>query len=448
MHMDAVAARRTVAGAPVVHGVHLLMWLLDCIAREQPSTQPISSLKATFSKMVYVDERVEALIVQSTDQALRAQVLVGGVEALALAAVYGAWPAETAIPVLMTDRTGTRTDVPLDPPLAEVSGVSGHVPWLGDDAAMAKSFPDAARWVGAQRLTAFGCMTYLVGMVVPGLHSIFGALTLEATSQAAPGLEFAVKSLDLRFRRLQIEIVGGGWAGTLKAFHRLPPVTQPSMGEVTTQVARDEFRGAEALIIGGSRGLGEITAKLIAAGGGSVTITYATGRADAEALARHIADHGGSCGLLPYDVRANAKSQLAALERAPTHVYYFATPTISRRRSKLFANARFREFNAFYVEGFADLVEAAVALWPMGLTIFYPSTIFVDDRPADLVEYAMSKAAGEVLCAEFNARGGGVRVVPRRLGRLATDQTASLIEAEAAATLAVMLPIVRELHRV
>src|SRR5271163_3454397 len=31
MHMDPIAARRTPAGAPVVHGIHTLLWLLDNI---------------------------------------------------------------------------------------------------------------------------------------------------------------------------------------------------------------------------------------------------------------------------------------------------------------------------------------------------------------------------------------------------------------------------------
>jgi acyl dehydratase len=31
MHMDAVAARRTQAGKPVVHGVHTLLWALNLV---------------------------------------------------------------------------------------------------------------------------------------------------------------------------------------------------------------------------------------------------------------------------------------------------------------------------------------------------------------------------------------------------------------------------------
>ncbi len=53
------------------------------------------------------------------------------------------------------------------------------------------------------------------------------------------------------------------------------------MNEVGPHVSANEFTGAAALVVGGSRGLGELTAKLLAAGGGRVTITYAYGEGDA-----------------------------------------------------------------------------------------------------------------------------------------------------------------------
>ena len=53
-------------------------------------------------------------------------------------------------------------------------------------------------------------------------------------------------------------------------------------------VGPTEFAGSTALIVGGSRGLGALTAKILAAGGGKVIITYATGRADAEDLTEEI----------------------------------------------------------------------------------------------------------------------------------------------------------------
>ena len=35
IHLDAIQARRTQAGQPVVHGMHAVLWALDVIARNQ-----------------------------------------------------------------------------------------------------------------------------------------------------------------------------------------------------------------------------------------------------------------------------------------------------------------------------------------------------------------------------------------------------------------------------
>jgi hypothetical protein len=80
--------------------------------------------------------------------------------------------------------------------------------------------------------------------------------------------------------------------------------------------------------------------------------------------------------------------------------------------------------------------------------VFYPSTVYVEDRPADMTEYAMSKAAGEILCADIQKHLRGVRVFAHRLPRSATDQTVSLVPIKTADPVTVMLPLVREMHRV
>jgi acyl dehydratase len=64
MHLDAVLARRTQAGAPVVHGVHLLLWGLEVLARTDPALPPMRVLKAQFKHFVAVDERVAVTATQ------------------------------------------------------------------------------------------------------------------------------------------------------------------------------------------------------------------------------------------------------------------------------------------------------------------------------------------------------------------------------------------------
>lgn len=451
MHMDPIAARRTQAGAPVVHGIHTLLWLLNSIGSKHPEITNIATLKVRFSTMVHLGDQVEAEITQLTATTLRARATVEGVEAVSVVAGLGTLAPASPLPIDRSGRPIAHREIPADLALGDLQARSGGVAFATQPVEMAMAFPGAAHMLAAHRVAALGCSTYLVGMVVPGLHSIFSGLELMFTDDTAIAgeLQFAVTAIDARFRRVKIAINGPGLSGHLDTFSRVPPVAQLAVAEVAGHVARDEFRGSTALVVGGSRGLGELTAKLIAAGGGRVTISYASGQADADRVAAEISDWGGNCDVIAYDVRQEADRQLAALKQTPTQFYYFATPPIAKRRAVLFASEQLQEFNEFYVNGFLRLVEAAVRRAPDGISAFYPSSVYVQERPRNMTEYAMSKAAGEILCAEIARSLGNVRVLVERLPRLPTDQTASLIPVADAGVspVSVMLPIVRKMQR-
>jgi hypothetical protein len=78
--------------------------------------------------------------------------------------------------------------------------------------------------------------------------------------------------------------------------------------------------------------------------------------------------------------------------------------------------------------------------------MFYPSSVAVETRPKGMTEYAMAKAAGEVLLADLNAASPSVRVVSSRLPRMGSDQTNSIAASgEESDSVAVMLPIIRSM---
>ena len=448
MHMDPMAARRTQAGVPIVHGIHTLLWLLDAIAAEYPELAGIKSLNVRFSKMIYLGDRVDAHITRHTGEKIRARAYVDDVEVVRISATLGtASPAAKSSIDALAESIPHQTS-PLDLAWKDLGARSGRVSFGARAIALERAFPNVSRLLGARRVAALGCTSYLVGMIVPGLHSIYGGLALDLTADNDPAdeLAFAVTSVDERFRGVQLAIVGGGLWGSLDTFSRVPPIVQPSIDALAPLVSRDEFKEVVALIVGGSRGLGEITAKLIAAGGGRVIATYVTGKLEAECLAGQINSWGGRCDILAYDARKDAVRQLQGLGQPPTQLYYFATPPIFRRPSNTLIRARLDEFNEFYVYGFLRTVEAGLRLRPSGIAVFYPSSVAVQDRPAGMTEYAMSKAAGEVLCADIAKYRPGVNMIAQRLPRVITDQTASLFELETADGPDVMLPIIRRMR--
>jgi hypothetical protein len=148
-----------------------------------------------------------------------------------------------------------------------------------------------------------------------------------------------------------------------------------------------------------------------------------------------------------YDIWRSAEQQSCELPETPTHIYYFATPNIARRLAGFCSRERLGEFHQYYVHGFLELLDAAQALGWGAVSVFYPSTTFVRRRPPGMIEYAMAKAAGELLCAEINRFRPGIRVITRRLPRVLTDQTVSLIERKSENAVEVMLPIVRMMQQ-
>lgn len=174
-------------------------------------------------------------------------------------------------------------------------------------------------------------------------------------------------------------------------------------------------------------------------------ITWHAGRTDADRVGKEIRSAGGVCELLKYDVRDAAEPQLATLPVPPTHAYFYASPVIYRPQSEVFSANRLKDFLAVYVDGFWQLSQALRAQNPR-VRFFYPSSVFVEDRPHGMSEYAMAKAAGEVLCAELNASQAPMHVEVARLPRLPTDQTASITASETADPVATLLPILRKVQ--
>jgi NAD(P)-dependent dehydrogenase (short-subunit alcohol dehydrogenase family) len=213
-------------------------------------------------------------------------------------------------------------------------------------------------------------------------------------------------------------------------------------------VSPSEFAGSTALIIGGSRGLGALTAKILAAGGGKVIVTYATGRADAEALTEEITSQTAQdvCHPFYYNAHEEAATQLKRLSADVTHLYYFATGNIAGQREGPFVLRLFDEFIQMYVKGFYDCCSYFGEHGLGSLTAFYPSSVFVENNPSDMTEYSMAKMAGEMLCANMNRAGGRVHIIVSRLPRLLTDQTATVLPVAAADPLKIMLPVVRNVQ--
>ena len=441
MHLDAAFARRTQVGAPVVHGIHHLCWAANEVLRAHPFA--VANIRARFPQPLYLDEAAAVHIQSHSDSVIAFEIVAEGTVVGQVKLAGAARKPRTALP--RPSQPVTPLTTPSDVAFEQIAGLTGAVAIPDGD--LRAAFPALVDAAGLPALAALLGTSQVVGMACPGLHSLFSGIELDVDRTATQGgpLAFAVRKADPRFRSLQMDVAGPGVSGRLEAFARLAPPSQPAMAEVGSRITGQPFAGQRALIVGGSRGLGEVTAKIVAAGGGDCVITYRDSIADAERVAAEIAAAGGRCATLHYDVRAPARAQLASLG-AVDSCYYFATPKIFRRKSAVFEDARLQEFLAFYVAGFSDLCAALTTSDDRKIAVFYPSTVAIDQPLAGTAEYAMAKIAGETLADHLTRFTPNIRVLSRRLPRILTDQTATVGVASAHNALDVLLPVVREVQ--
>ena len=437
MHIDAIIARRLMFGGLVVHALNTVTWSLDCLAKVVPSFGSLIQIRATFPAALLVGDTAH-LTWNVVNEMAEATVTVGDQTAAYLEIQFG--PETGGESVL--DR-----EIPIQPCLEvepeKMPMASGSVDLEFSSTLANQVLPHLSRRLPNTQLAALLATTRIVGMRCPGLHSVYSRLnlTFEEGSEARK-LDYGVTAWDPRSGLTTLGLTAHGIAGNIGCFYRPTPVEQPSISEALAAVEPEQFSEHSALVVGGSRGLGALTAKLISAGGGDVMVAYATGRLDAERLADEVRTSSakGTVSTCQLDVLKEIDS-LPSLTMPYTHIYYFATPRIRGGRSKEFDRTLFREYITYYVEGASRLLDTALPLATRDACFIWPSTIFVEERPEQFREYVAAKIVGEVWCSEMERALPELNFVRPRLPRLKTDQTGSLQPVQTEDNLSVILAL-------
>ena len=441
LHLDANFARRTQMGAPVVHGIHTLLWAMESVLRT--TRLDVQNVRVRFHQPLFLDEVAEVVIVGQTQTSIDLEVTAAGtvIAAIKLSARPGK---VSGLP--RGDTPPQELPHPRDLPFEQMSDQRGVVATPASEDEIRKLFPALANAIGPATVSGLMATSQVVGMACPGLHSLFAGLDVTRDADGWGSLGYAVAKTDARFRSLQIDVAGSGLSGRLEAFARPQPPIQPDMKAVAARVAAGAFAGQRALVVGGSRGLGEVVAKIIAAGGGHPIITWREGKADAEAVAAQIRQAGAICDVLQYDALKPAAEQLAGIGGIDS-CFYFATASIFQRKSALFEPEKHYAFLRYYVDGFSDLCRALPVRAGRKVAVFYPSTTALDAATKGMAEYATAKAAGETRVQELNVSLPNVVTISRRLPRIVTDQTATVGVASAQDALEILLPVVHEVQQ-
>src|SRR5580698_6740186 len=160
MHLDANFARRTQAGAPLVHGIHNLLWTMDTVLRSLAFD--VRNVKARFLQPLFLDEIARIEIRSRTPTALNIEVVAGGtvVAAIKLSSEPGKLFGSSARQI---ERAPQAIATPFDAPFEQMASQAGAVAAGGDDE-IRKLFPALSDGIGTAAVHALLAASQIVGM--------------------------------------------------------------------------------------------------------------------------------------------------------------------------------------------------------------------------------------------------------------------------------------------
>lgn len=395
IHIDPVAARRSTYGQ-IVHGIHTVVWALDAHLAEPESVPPVR-IKVAFLKPINLSEEVH--VVRIEEGGVTVLLIQSGTRTFASIRLYptasGVGPGGQAACAMPPAEPAK---VPEENIFADLRGAEGVIEAWGATQLLRDGFPNLVGAIGPQRTAALFALSRLVGMICPGLNSVFAGFEIVFSGSDRASISYKVTRHSIPNAPVRVAYAGSGVEGTLDAFVRPAPARQPGMDEIRAEVRSDEFAGQVALVVGGSRGLGETLAKIVAAGGGRPIVTYKAGELDARRVEEEIRSAGGVCRTLRLDVLnfGPVLAELVAEESPPTHLYYFASPVIQANKGPGLDRRLLDSFLGYYVEAFEAICRALAR--GRGARVFYPSTVYLEEAASGFAEYVTAKGAGEALC--------------------------------------------------
>ena len=415
MHIDEITSRRFLYGKPVVHGINLVLNALEVWTSLNKNHFSISYIETEFLSPVFLDKEVSFQF--SCNDNINSFQIFSENNLKANINFQLTHSSSEVTHHQIIDKFPEKIS-PKNNDIESLKVASGDIRFYLNQKCLKELFPNLFEFSDFFQIASLLSSTRLVGMECPGMNSIFSSFNFNF-SKLTNKTTFKVIKTN-RFGFVTIEI-NGGFNGTIKAFLRPEPVEQLDYNEIKKHIKENQYKNQVALVIGGSRGIGEVTAKILAAGNAEVVITYNKGINDAQNIINEVKSNGGKISMIPYDVNDN----IVDYDFTPTDIYYFATPPIFSGIPSFFSSEIFNQFSLFYLSSFYSLVK----FWSEKkvYNFFYPSSVYVNEMPNNMLEYSLAKHSAEKMCDHIMENNKLIKIYKPKLPRLATDQTVSFL---------------------
>lgn len=417
IHLDLAEAKKTHAGEPIVHGIHLLLWSLDILRIE---LKICDKIKVDFNSQLNLNQKIKVLVNKSKT---RIQILGYKNVVHCLINIEKKNDDSQLNPnnfivnfnkkILTPDNLNFK-DVNIDDKCFDIVG--------GNKEKVKKLFPFLTTKLGKDLVYEIACLSSIVGMKIPGKDSLFSAVNLSFTEEKGEKY-FYVRKKHKVFKSIEMNYLGVNINASIKAFFRPKSVPTETIKTLKNKYRRSEImKNKKILIVGGSRGLGAYLTKFSIINGAHVTFTYNTCKKDALLIYDEAKSNGSYVILKKIDILL--KKDIRNLSGDYDQIYFLATPKIISNKLSFDKNI-YDYYKSYYVDGFTNLIKNFIRKQKTP-SFFFPSTTFIDENKFGFSEYIKAKIDGEEICKLFQKKYN-IKVKYLRIPQLETDQNLSII---------------------
>ncbi len=419
IHLDANEARKTVSGECIVHGIHAILWMFECFIGRQNyffNCFDISFLHfIRINEIVFCNFDIKNNCITLTNEENIILIQIKCTEQISNTKL------EKNSGLL---NFNNQIDLPKKLEINDiVEGENIDKFYGGKEKYGRVLFSKLINKINSNIIFEIALLSNLVGMQIPGLNSLLYECKI-SFSETNKYQSCNIKTIDKRFKFVKLKYQGINFNSLITAFFR--PTSKPILKchEIKrTKESNIKLSGKKALIIGGSRGIGAWVAKILAINAIDVTITYKSGKLEAEEILNDIScENKNNCNLVELDI--TKVDDYKKLIHRYDYFYYFATPKIFVKKSSEFDSKLFEHFNLFYCNAFKTISELLIK---NGVRkILFPSTVAIDKPIIELKEYIEAKKNGEKTC-DYLKNKYKIEVFNPRIDRVLTDQTTSVM---------------------
>ena len=432
IHLCDVYARKTIYGQIIVHGMNILFWSLDSILKEKINFR---SIKVKFLKPAFLDEMLycywheEQKIIYIKNR----YTLICKIK-LKLCAIFK--PNKHKIKILKRSKFPQNTDI-----FKFKKFIKYEFGFCGDEISIYNIYSNLRENLGLEVLKEIGFLSYIVGMKFPGLYSLF--LTADINFKINNDLQFfKISKTDKRINYIWTEFKGKSIYGCLESMLRPKEKNGLENKVIKKYIKPDEFKNFNSLVIGGSRGIGNLVTRIIANGGGKVHFTYHKGKEESDTINKSFSKNNNVQKAIKLNILNNF--EISKLRDIPTlnSIFYFPSPKIIKSWNKKHDESLLKIYKLYYFRQFRVIVNELSTINEKRI-FFYPSTILINKNEAGFNSYIKAKMLGEKFCS--NNRNKNIKFYYPRLPKLLTDQNNDFYNKSEESNLPIVL---RELRKI